>query len=86
MNLNHKFVRFIAAVAVFTTVYLAYYFFIGIPKTQARNYYNLALEYIAFDDYENYYKNLQAAYNSWPERYIADELDAYSKLLNEDDR
>ena len=68
----------------FTSVYLTYYFFVGIPKTQARNLYNIALEYIAFDDYENYYKNLKAAYNSWPERYIADELEAYTKLLDTD--
>jgi len=61
-------------------IYLAYFFSIGIPKTQARNYFNLSQKYLEEGNTLEARNNLEKAYSFWPEEYIQIELD---RLLKE---
>lgn len=78
-------IKFIFVISLFTTTYLVYYLFVGIPKTQARNLYEAAQEFKQINRYDKYLENLQKAYNSWPEIYISDEIEIYKEILRTED-
>lgn len=50
--------------------FLAYLKFVGIPRTQARNWYNHAQLLITEGKTKEAYDVLQDAYSIWPEDYI----------------
>lgn len=55
-------------------IYLIYFFLIGVPKTQARNYYNLALIEMEHGDNVKALEYLELAKTYWNEGYINDEI------------
>lgn len=59
-------------------IYMAYYVTIGIPKTQARNYFNLANSDLEVGDKESALKNLETAKGFWPEQYVLDKIEELS--------
>lgn len=82
---------FVAAIVLSTIsvfAFLLYMLLIGIPKTQARNYYNLAEEvaatpYLADTDsteskHAQIRSYLERALEFWPEQYIKDRLEDFS--------
>jgi len=72
------FLKLVLTMAVITSIYLIYFFSIGIPKTQARTYYNKAMEDISLKHKQDLEKqDLQKALSYWPEQYIQE---AYDKL------
>ncbi|MFS8131398.1 MAG: hypothetical protein ACMG57_05490 [Candidatus Dojkabacteria bacterium] len=54
--------------------YMLYFYTIGVPKTQARTYYNLAIKDLQEGDKEKAKVDLQTALNSWQEPYIQQKL------------
>ena len=61
--------------SVVSGIFLLYFFFVGIPKTQARNYFNLAVENINNGNYVEAESNLVTAISFWRENYIVEKLD-----------
>lgn len=64
-----------------TLIFFLYMLLVGIPKTQARNYYNLAetiLEQrdISVTEKEQAKSYLNRAIEFWPERYIQERLES----------
>ena len=59
---------------VIAALFLGFMYFIGIPKTQARNYYNLAIQDEAKGDTQKELQDLKTAINFWPEEYILQKL------------
>jgi uncharacterized membrane protein YgaE (UPF0421/DUF939 family) len=53
-----------------TSAFLIYLIAIGIPKTQARNYYNQALIAQSIDQSDLAQSLLDKAYSAWPEAYF----------------
>lgn len=56
-------------------IYFGYIIFIGIPKTQARNYYNLATKQISENKIDEAKQNLEVAISFANEEYIQRSLD-----------
>lgn len=54
--------------------FLLYFYTIGIPKTQARSYYNLAIQALEDGKKEEAIENLKTALSNWNEPYIAAKL------------
>lgn len=59
-------------------VYFGYIIFIGIPKTQARNYYNLAVKQISENKLDEGKQNLEVALSFSEESYIRNYLESLS--------
>jgi len=82
---NKKILKISAAVTatclivIFT--FLIYFYTIGIPKTQARNYYNLALEDIQSGNLKKAEEKLKKALSYWEEEYIKIELKSVQDRL-----
>lgn len=87
-KLGKGFVAAIILSTISTLAFLLYMLLIGIPKTQARNYYNLAEELNATAypaDVETTGRKhaqirsyLERALEFWPEQYIKDRLEDFS--------
>lgn len=56
-------------------LYLLYFYTIGIPKTQARTYYNQAISALKEGKREEAKQDLEKALQNWKEAYIQEELD-----------
>lgn len=56
-------------------VYMLYFFTVGVPKTQARNYYNKALIEIENGDNEKALEYLNNGQSYWREDYIKEEIE-----------
>lgn len=56
--------------SVVAGIYLIYFFTIGVPKTQARNYYNLALIKEKEGNNQQALEYLRLAKSTWGEEYI----------------
>ena len=56
-------------------IYMAYYVTIGVPKTEARNFYNEGIKAQGLGNTELAKKDFQKALTFWHEQYIQDELD-----------
>lgn len=61
-------------------VYLLYFVLVGIPKTQARNNYVIALKQIENKEYKAAESSLKTALSFWNEEYIQNKLDEVYKL------
>lgn len=72
--------KYFLVILLFAVGYLTYYFFIGIPKTQARNLYEISQEHLNMGETDKYIEKLNEAYSRWPEKYIADELETFSQV------
>lgn len=59
------------------SIFLSYLYFVGIPKTTARNLYNQAESALAVGNKEKAYSLLQQAVISYPEKYIVEELKGF---------
>jgi hypothetical protein len=59
---------------IISLLFLVYLVFVGIPKTQARNYYNKALIELENNNIEKAVNYLQTALNYWDEKYIRRKL------------
>ena len=57
-----------------TGLFLTYFFTIGVPKTQARNYYNAALKEEEKGNREKALEYLNTAKGFWRETYIDQEI------------
>ena len=55
-------------------VYMLYFYTIGVPKTQARTYYNKAISDINAGERNKAIEELQTALTYWHEGYIQDKL------------
>jgi len=55
-------------------VYMLYFYTIGVPKTQARTYYNKAITDIDAGERNKAIEELQTALTYWHEGYIQDKL------------
>jgi outer membrane protein assembly factor BamD (BamD/ComL family) len=55
-------------------IYGSYFYFLGIPKTQARNYYNMAIKDLEDGKISDAKDKLEQAVNYWPEEYIEEKL------------
>jgi len=55
-------------------VYMLYFYTIGVPKTQARTYYNKAIADIDAGERNKAIEELQTALTYWHEGYIQDKL------------
>lgn len=60
---------------VSTGLYMLYFYTIGIPKTQARTYYNLAISALKEGKKDEAKQDLEKALQNWKEPYIQEELD-----------
>jgi len=67
-------IKFVIVSIGITTVFLLYVWFIGIPKTEARNLYNRAQIFIELHDYISARSLLEDAYAEFPEGYISEAL------------
>jgi len=63
----------IVCIAV-AAVYMLYFYTIGVPKTQAREYYNLAMTDLQSGERNKAIEELQKALTYWHEGYIQDKL------------
>lgn len=54
--------------------YMLYFYTVGIPKTQARNYYNQAIVKLEEGEREEAIKDLEKALTFWKEPYIEEQL------------
>lgn len=68
--------KVIITCVIVSAIYLAYFFFIGVPKTQARNYYNSALKEIENGNNEKAKEDLRTALTYWDEDYIKVKLES----------
>lgn len=59
-------------------IYLGYFFAVGIPKTQARNYFLLALKQEEEDKIDEALRSLTVAKNYWNEDYILEKIETLS--------
>lgn len=59
------------------SLFLSYLYFIGIPKTNARNLYNQAETALSLGNIDKAYMLLRQAVNAWPEEYIVEELKSF---------
>lgn len=57
-----------------TLLFLGYLYFIGIPKTRARNFYNLAIQAEAQNNKMEAITYLETAKHYWAEEYIVKKL------------
>ncbi|BCX13722.1 MAG: hypothetical protein KatS3mg085_254 [Candidatus Dojkabacteria bacterium] len=76
-KLNYKIKNFLLAITVSIVTFFAfciYLIFIGIPKTQARNYYNKAIIAIEFGARDEAITYLSTALKYWEENYIKQKL------------
>ena len=64
--------------AIVSLTFYAYLQIIGIPKTQARNYYNLGEQALGKGDVNLAKEYLEKAMSYWPEGYIRQELQKIS--------
>ena len=55
-------------------IFFAYFFTVGVPKTQARTYYNLAISELESGNKEKAKDDLQTALSYWAEPYIQEKL------------
>lgn len=70
---------FIAAFLLGSISFLLFFLYmvvVGIPKTQARNYFNLAESYIEKGSIDLAKGYLERALEFWPENYIQERLDS----------
>lgn len=67
-----KFTLLVSVVVLF--IFILYLAFIGIPKTQARNYYLLAKRHYIYGDYDKYRLLMKKAIEQFPETYIIEEF------------
>lgn len=79
-SLLNKLYKPILAGIVIALVFLSYQYFIGIPKTRAAAYYNLAVESLGLGDKENAQLYFDLAIESFPEAYIVNE---YQDFISE---
>ena len=64
-------------ISIFIAIlFLVYMKFIGIPKTQARNFYNLAINNLHQGEKEDAIKHLDNALIYWKEDYIIRKLNS----------
>jgi hypothetical protein len=56
--------------AIIAGVYMLYFYTVGVPKTQAKNYYNLALQEEEKGNILQAIKDLETAKSYWNEEYI----------------
>ncbi len=63
-----------------TALYVLYIVLIGMPKTQARNYYNEGVLSIQKGEIRAAIQDFQTAVNYWPESYIVTELHRLESL------
>lgn len=56
-------------------IFVIYLTFVGIPKTQARNFYNQALKQIENDEEDKAKASLLEGLKFWDERYIGEEFE-----------
>jgi len=54
--------------------YMLYFYTIGVPKTQARTFYNKAIEDLNAGERNKAVEDLQTALSYWHEGYIQDKL------------
>ena len=81
MNLFFKnLIKLAFFAAIVAIIYLAYFFTIGIPKTQARNHYNYALKLIDEGEKKQAMEELNIAKGYWNEKYIEEELQKISNF------
>jgi hypothetical protein len=70
-----KFLFIVIVSSIVAGIYLIYFFTIGVPKTQARNFYNLALEKEKEGNIEQTIEYLKLAKNAWSETYIDQKIE-----------
>lgn len=54
--------------------FLSYMYFVGIPKTRARNFYNLAIQAESEEEIQTAINYLETAEHYWAEEYIIEKL------------
>jgi ABC-type dipeptide/oligopeptide/nickel transport system permease component len=89
-KLGKSFIAAAILATISTLTFFLYMLLVGIPKTQARNYYNLAEEAFSLTvpaSTDNYYDRfgiaksyLEQALEFWPEQYIKDRLEELNKM------
>lgn len=73
-ELRRDILKMLAFSVLVTVGFFVYYYFIGIPKTQARNYYNLAEKYLGLNDKQIARRYLFQGLQIWPEDYIKQKI------------
>jgi hypothetical protein len=78
-ELRDNFFKLFIVTVLVGSLYLNYMFAIGIPKTQARNHYNLALKLLEYGETDKAIDELNTAQNYWDEDYIREALQNINK-------
>lgn len=63
--------KWVIVCGLVAVVYISYLFVVGIPRTQARNFYNSATLLLADGEIDQAKQELERAYAAWPEDYVA---------------
>ena len=71
----------IIVAAVFALAFLTYMYFIGIPKTKAAGYYQLAVQQAGLGDTQKANEYFQKAISAYPEELIVNAYQKYKLSL-----
>ncbi len=69
-----KFSVFVLVSIAVGALFLSYMYFIGVPKTKARNFYNLAVQAEKDGNKSKELEYLHQAADYWPEQYILQKI------------
>ena len=74
MKLFKNLLKVFAVTVVVATTYLVYFYFIGVPRTQARYYYNQGLIALENHDKTTAKADFEKGLTYWSETYILEDL------------
>ncbi len=74
MKLLKDLSKVFAVAVVVTVIYLSYFYLVGVPRTQARYYYNQGLIALENNDKQTAKENFEKGLTFWQEDYIINSL------------
>ena len=79
--LKFRVIKFLFVNALLFLIYCIYIYYVGIPKTLARQYYLQAQQYYRIGQYDRYLELLNQSKSFYEEKYVTEEIDKRSHLF-----